>query len=77
MMNKYIFGFFFSIHLEFEPADFTNLKLIMNGHYRAKVKNNDGVLVFTVDRLVGQFLYFEINDWECMKPLALKKAWLE
>jgi acetyltransferase-like isoleucine patch superfamily enzyme len=66
-----------SIHLEFEPSYFKNLELIMNSHYRVKVKNNIEELVFTVNSLDGHFLFFEINNWECMKPLILKKAWVE
>jgi len=66
-----------SIHLEFEPSNFNNLNLILNGHCKAKNKKNNGELVFSIDGLIGQFLYFEFNDWECMRPHFLKKVWAE
>jgi acetyltransferase-like isoleucine patch superfamily enzyme len=66
-----------SIHLEVEPSDFSNLNLIINGQCKAKVNKNNGEVVFTLDGLISQFLYFEINDWEGIRPLVLKKAWVE
>jgi acetyltransferase-like isoleucine patch superfamily enzyme len=64
-----------SVHLEIEPKN--NFKLILNGRYEVGVECVSRELVFTVEELVDQLLFFEIHGGDHMESLVIKKAWIE
>jgi acetyltransferase-like isoleucine patch superfamily enzyme len=66
-----------SIHLEIAPTTINGFKLIMNGRYKLMVESISKELVFKVEGLVDQLLYFEIQGEDHMESLEIKKAWIE